>query len=56
VLAYAADFSAETAGHAVATLARESARVHRKRLCLPDGFVAGLPEWKEMLSRAVRGT
>lgn len=55
VLAYAVDFPAETAGHAMATLARESARIHRRRWSLPDGFLAGFSEWKEMLSRAGRG-
>lgn len=55
VLAHATDFPAEMAGHAVATLARESARIHRRRWSLPDGFLAGLPEWKAMLSRSARG-
>ena len=56
VLAHAADFPAEMAGHAVATLARESARIHSGRWSLPDSLLAEVPEWKAMLSRAASGT
>lgn len=55
VLAYADGFPAEMAGHAVATLARESTRVQGRRWLLPDGFFDKVPEWRSMLSRAGRG-
>jgi hypothetical protein len=55
VVAYATDFPAETAWYAVATLARESVRVHRRRWALPDGIAASVPEWKAMLQRTARG-
>jgi hypothetical protein len=55
VVAYAMDFPAETAWYAVATLARESMKVHRRRWTLPDGIAASVPEWKAMLQRTARG-
>lgn len=55
VLVYASEFPAETAGHAAATLARESARTHRRRWTLPESFIDGVPDWKAMLLRAGRG-
>lgn len=54
VLAYAPDFAAETAAHTVATLARGSAKAHRRHWTLPESFVEGVPEWKAMLLRAGR--
>jgi hypothetical protein len=54
VVAYAADFPAEMAAYAVDTLARESARTHRKRWSMSDADLASVPEWKAMLTRAAR--
>ncbi len=55
VLAHASDFPAETAGHAVATLARDSAKAHRRRWTLPASFIKEVPDWEAMLLRAGRG-
>lgn len=52
VLGWAEDFPAETAGHAVATLARESAAKHRRAWLLPDGVVDQVPEWAAMIGRS----
>lgn len=51
VLAWAEDFPAETAGHAVETLARESAAKHRCVWRLPDAIVDQFPEWVDMIRR-----
>jgi hypothetical protein len=55
VLAHASDFPAETAGYAVATLARESAKAHRRRWTLPESFIEKVPDWQAMLFRTGRG-
>lgn len=52
VLGWAEDFPAETAGHAVATLARESSAKHRRAWRLPDAIVDQIPEWADMIGRA----
>jgi hypothetical protein len=52
VLGWAEDFPAETAGHAVATLARESSGKHRRAWRLPDAIVDQIPEWAVMIGRA----
>ncbi len=49
---WAADFLAETAGNAVATLARERSAKHHRSWRLPDAIVDQLPEWAEMINRA----
>ena len=46
VLGWASDFPAETAGHAVATLARESAAKHGLTWRLPQAVVDQVPEWE----------
>jgi len=55
VLGWAEDFPAETAAHAVATLARESAAKHRRGWRLPRVFVDQVPEWADLIARAARG-
>jgi hypothetical protein len=52
ILGWAEDFSAATAAHAVATLARESATKHRRCWRLPDAVVDQVPEWAGMIGRA----
>jgi hypothetical protein len=52
VLGWAEDFPAETAGHAVETLARESAPRRRRGWQLPQRFVDQLPEWADLIARA----
>jgi hypothetical protein len=52
VLGWAEDFPAETAGHAVATLARESSTKHRRAWRLADAIVHQTPEWADMIGRA----
>ena len=52
VLGWAEDFPAETAGHAVATLARESSTKHRRAWRLPDAIVDQMPEWADMIGHA----
>ncbi len=52
VLGWAEDFPAETAGHAVATLARESTAKHRRTWRLPGAIVDQVPEWADMIGRA----
>ncbi len=52
VLGWAGDFPAETAGHAVATLTRESSAKHRRAWRLPDAIVDQTPEWGDMIGRA----
>ena len=52
VLGWAEDFPEETAGHAVATLARESAAKHGRTWRLPDAIAGRVPEWAEMIGRA----
>ena len=52
VLGWAADFLAETAGNAVATLTRESSAKHRRAWRLPDAIVDQTPEWADMIGRA----
>lgn len=56
VLGWAEDFLAETAGHAVATLARESAARHRRAWRLPDAVVDEVPEWAAMIGHASKRT
>jgi len=52
LLSWAEDFPAETAGHAIATLARESAAKHRRSWRLPDAIVDQVPEWADWIGRA----
>lgn len=52
VLGWAEDFPAETAGHAVATLARESTAKHRCSWRLSGAIVDQVPEWADMIGRA----
>lgn len=52
VLGWAEDFPAETAGNAVAALARESAAKHGCTWSLPDAIVDRIPEWVDMIGRA----
>ena len=51
VLGWAEDFPAETAGHAVATLARESTAKHRRTWRLSAAIVDRVPEWADMIGR-----
>jgi hypothetical protein len=51
VLGWADDFPAETAAHAVETLARESAAKHRAWR-LPQAFVDQVREWADLIKRA----
>jgi hypothetical protein len=51
VLGWAEDFPADAAGDAVAMLAGESRAKHRRAWRLPDGVVAQIPEWVEMIGR-----
>lgn len=52
VLGWAVDFPAETAGNAVATLARESDARHRNTWRLGDAILDQVPEWAAMIGRA----
>jgi hypothetical protein len=52
VLGWAEHFPAETAGQAVATLARESTVKHRRSWRLSEASVDQVPEWAEMIGRA----
>jgi len=52
VLGWAEDFPAETAGDAVATLARESTAKHGRTWRLPGAIVDQVPEWADMIGRA----
>jgi hypothetical protein len=52
VLGWAEDFLAETAGQAVATLARESAAKHDRTWQLSDEILNRVTEWAAMISRA----
>jgi hypothetical protein len=54
LLGWAEDFPAETAEHAVATLARESSTKHRRAWRLPETIVARVPEWADMIGHASR--
>lgn len=54
LLGWAEDFPAETAEHAVATLARESSAKHRRAWRLPETIVVRVPEWADMIGRASR--
>ncbi|MBI3768362.1 MAG: hypothetical protein HY271_07670 [Deltaproteobacteria bacterium] len=54
VFGWAEDFPAETAGHAVATLARGGAAKHRRRWRLPRVFVDQVPDWADLIERAAR--
>ena len=54
LLGWAEDFPADTAGDAVATLARESRAKHRRAWRLPDTVVAQVPEWVEWIGRRWR--
>jgi hypothetical protein len=54
VLAWAEDFPAESAGEAVATLARASAAKHRRAWRLPAAFKEQVPEWADLIDRAAR--
>ena len=55
-LGWAPDFPAETAGRAVATLARESGARHRRTWQLPDTIVDQVPAWADLINRATRPT
>ena len=52
VLGWAEDFPAETAGHAVATLARESDARHRRTWRLGDAILDQVPKRAAMIGRA----
>ena len=52
VLGWADDFPAETAGHAVATLARESDARHRRTWRFGDAILEQVPKWAAMIGRA----
>jgi hypothetical protein len=52
VLGWAVDFPAEAAGHAVATLARESAARHRRVWRLGEAILDQVPQWAAMIGRA----
>ena len=52
VLGWAVDFPAETAGHAVATLARESDARHRRTWRFGDAILEQIPKWAAMIGRA----
>lgn len=52
VLGWAEDFPAETARHAVATLARSSVAKHRRAWRIADTILARVPEWVDIISRA----
>ena len=52
VLGWAEDFPAETAGHAVATLARNSVAKHRRAWRIADTIPARVPEWVDIINRA----
>ena len=52
LLGWAEDFPAETAGNAVATLARESTAKHRRTWRLPGAVVDQVPEWADMIGHA----
>jgi hypothetical protein len=54
VLGWAEDFPAETAGQAVATLARDSAAKYRRAWSLPAAVVDQVPDWAEMIARCSR--
>jgi hypothetical protein len=54
VLGWAEDFPAESAGEAVATLARASAAKHRRTWRLPVAFKEQVPEWADLIDRATR--
>lgn len=52
VLGWAEDYPAETAGHAVATLARGSDARHRRTWRLGDAILKQVPKWAAMIGRA----
>ena len=52
VLGWAEDFPADTAGHAVAMLARESAAKRRRAWRLLQAIVDRVPEWADLIDRA----
>jgi hypothetical protein len=52
VLGWAEDFPAETAGDAVATLARNSVAKHRCAWRIADTILARVPEWIDIINRA----
>ena len=52
VLGWAVDFPAETAGHAVATLAHASDARHRRTWRLGDAILDQVPTWAAMIGRA----
>jgi hypothetical protein len=54
VLGWAEDFPAETAGHAVETLARRRTTQQRHSWRLPQAVVDQVPEWAQMIRRCSR--
>ena len=52
MLGWAEDFPAETAGHAVATLARDSVAKQRRAWRIADTVIGRVPEWVDIISRA----
>jgi hypothetical protein len=54
ILGWAEDFPAETAGDAVATLARDSAAKYRRAWRLPEAVVDQVQDWAEMIARCSR--
>jgi hypothetical protein len=54
ILGWAEDFPAETAGYAVATLARDSAAKYRRAWRLPEAVVDQVQDWAEMIARCSR--
>jgi len=56
VLGWVEDFPTETAGHAMATLARASILKHRRSWRLSDAIVDQVPEWAGMIRRVSKPT
>jgi hypothetical protein len=54
VLGWAEDFPGEAAGEAVGTLTRQSGAKGRRSWRLPAGLMAEVPEWADLIERAVR--
>jgi hypothetical protein len=54
ILGWAADFPAETAGHAVETLARDSAAKYGRAWRLPEAVVDQVRDWAKMIARCSR--
>jgi hypothetical protein len=54
LLGWAEDFPEETAGEAVATLARESTARHRRSWRLPEALLDQVLDWADRIGRASR--